>query len=418
MKRLLIIGLIFLAGSFWLPASAGAQDTVGDEISVLVDGLPVVFDVSPVIHQGRTLVPFRATAEALHIEVSWDSASRTIDAAGPNSSVRLQIGSRTAYLNNTAVNLDVPPEICNGRTLIPLRFFSEACNYQVVWESSENTIRITSPSRDMTVVGFYALGSAQASSWTNLFGVPYPQTGSGNTDVVDVLALGWYSVDSNGSLLTRSMTGWARPDGWEDVLEAGENYNLKAEMVVHATDNGGTISSLLNDKAAVARAVYDIAGEAKVYGGVNLDFEGLGYRDEGAQLSAVRDSFTSFVRLLSSRLHEINKTLTVTLHAPNSSYRGYDYRSLGEIADSIIIMAYDYGPTPEPNELVVEAIEMARAGVPPQKLLLGVSAPSETPQSLATKIAIAKRYNLKGIALWRLGVISGEMWGTLREAGL
>jgi hypothetical protein len=36
------------------------------------------------------------------------------------------IGSRQATVNGRAVILDVPPLIVNGRTLVPLRFVSEA----------------------------------------------------------------------------------------------------------------------------------------------------------------------------------------------------------------------------------------------------------------------------------------------------
>jgi len=80
-------------------------------------------------------------------------------------------------------------------------------------------------------------------------------------------------------------------------------------------------------------------------------------------------------------------------------------------------MAYDYGPKPEPVNLVRQAVEMAiAAGVPPEKLVLGISAPAETPESILTKVGIGKRYDLAGIALWRLGLVSDEMWTALRTA--
>ena len=124
--------------------------------------------------------------------------------------------------------------------------------------------------------------------------------------------------------------------------------------------------------------------------------------------------FNRFVLLLSERLRSSGKTLTLTLHPPNSYYRGYDYGALGELADRIIIMAYDYGSKPEPVHLVLQAVEMALQEVPQQKLMLGISAPYETPQSILTKVGIAKRYNLSGIALWRLGLVPAEMWSALR----
>lgn len=397
------------AGSFAPPAFALEQP----KIPVLIDGLPVVFDVEPAIQNGRTLVPFRAIAEALNVKVSWDGTTQTVKATDGKTSVRLQIGNRTAYRNESPLLLDVPPQILGERTLVPLRFFSEAFNCKVDWDDAINGVRVASPPKEMAVIGFYALGDSKTSSWTNLFGKPYPETDKGNTGAVGELALGWYSLDKDGNLLTWSRTGWQRPDGWEKVLEAAGKYGLKTEMVVHVTDGDGTVSSLLTNEAAMSTAVKQITKEAKLYQGVNLDFEGLGYKDGGEQLKAVRDAFTRFVRLLAEQINAGG--LTLTLHAPNSAYKGYDYRALGEIADRIIIMAYDYGSTPEPVNLVAQAVEMARASVPPEKLVLGISAPSETTESILTKVGIAKRYGLGGIAIWQLGLVTAGMWDALRN---
>jgi hypothetical protein len=54
--------------------------------------------------------------------------------------------------------------------------------------------------------------------------------------------------------------------------------------------------------------------------------------------------------------------------------------------------------------------------VPANKLILGISAPSENAESIAAKVGIAKRYNLNGVALWRLGLINDGMWQTLRDS--
>jgi len=412
MKRAILcftLAFLFVVGSF--PAAA-AQET--GAISVLVDGLPVNFDVEPTIQNGRTLVPFRAIAEALGVLVEWNDAARTVTATDGETVVQLQIGSSTAYCNGSPVYLDAPAVILGGRTLIPVRFFSESYGCAVDWDSKNRKVLITSPPKEMHVTGFYALGDSRTSSWTDLFGLPYPGTSVGNTDVVDELALGWYSLNRNGSLLTDSGTGWQRPDGWENVLKAAEKYGLSAEMVVHVTDGDGTLTSLLGNDAAVAAAVTGIMGEASMYGGINLDFEGLGLSDDEMQLPATREAFNRFVRLLSERAHGAGLRLTLSLHAPNSAYRGYDYKTLSEYADKIIVMAYDYGARPEPVDLVIQAVEQALKSVPREKLLLGISIPSETPESLVAKVGIAKRYRLGGIALWRLGLLTDEMWGALK----
>jgi hypothetical protein len=55
------------------------------------------------------------------------------------------LGSNIAIVNNKKVVLDVPPEIKNGRTFVPIRFVSENLGAQVEWEASTQTITIKYP---------------------------------------------------------------------------------------------------------------------------------------------------------------------------------------------------------------------------------------------------------------------------------
>ena len=415
MKFFAIILLTFLLVTFsFFPAAAPAQGQ-SREISVFIDGLAVNFDVQPVIQQNRVLVPFRAVAEALNIKVSWDNTTQTVEATDGGALVQMRVGNETAFRNGSPITLDVPPIILNGRTLIPLRFFSEAFDSKVAWDPATYSVKITPAPKEMKVVGFYALGDSRTSSWTNLFSRAYPERGTGHTDVVDELALGWYTFDEHGNLLTSSRTGWQRPPGWEDVLKAAGEYRLRTEMVIHATDRSGEISSVLSNQKDAATLIEAITAEAALYDGVNLNFEEFGLSKSSEELAAAQQLLTDFVRLLSVKLRAANKSLTLTVHPLNSAYKGYDYKALGELADQIIIMAYDYGPKPEPVSLVVQAIEMAKEIVPPQKLLLGISAYYETAESIVPKLGIAKRYELQGIALWRLGLVPREMWDVMRS---
>ena len=94
----------------------------------------------------------------------------------------------------------------------------------------------------------------------------------------------------------------------------------------------------------------------------------------------------------------------------NSAYKGYDYKTLASLADDLIIMAYQYNPVgtksqvPEPNSLVDQAIQQAlQAGVL-SRSCCSASASSETATSVDDKLGLAKRYDLKGAAFWRLGL--------------
>lgn len=238
----LIFSFIFFSTIVSQPLKANAQEKA---ITVLLDGYPLEFEVAPQLEDGTTLVPFRTIAEALNVNVDWNEASQTVTATYKNSIVKLQVGNKIAYKNNTPSKLDVAPKIMNNRVLIPLRFFSEAFSFDVEWEQETYIVKINSPAREMSVIGFYALGDEKTSSWTNLFGKKYPEYDTGNTQYFTTIALGWYSLDSSGNLLTKSSTGWQRPEGWEKVLEALSKYKLKSEMVLHVTDGDGTLFNLL-----------------------------------------------------------------------------------------------------------------------------------------------------------------------------
>ena len=125
---------------------------------LFIDGLPVSLDVPPAMQNGRILVPFRAIAEALNVEVNWDGKTQKISAAAGEDRIELTIGSKTAYHNLTPILLDVGPQIIDGRTLIPLRFFGTALGCTVNWVENSREVQISSPPTKMYVTAFYALG--------------------------------------------------------------------------------------------------------------------------------------------------------------------------------------------------------------------------------------------------------------------
>lgn len=405
------LGLPLLTAVICLLLIQPAQGAEG--VQVDLNSLPVEFDTPAVIHNDRVMVPFRGLAELLNVTVDWLSDSQTVVADSSGSQVRLQVGNSTAYQNNRAVQLDAPPLLVGGRVLVPLRFFSEAFGCQVAWKPADNQVSLVSPPEAMEVLAYYALGDKTSSSWEDLFGKPYPEQGIGHTHLVSCLALGWFSLDEKGSLLTESRTGWQRPVGWEDVLELSHSKGMTSEMTIHMVNGQGEITALLNDPEACQRAVDQITREARHYDGVNLDLEGLGLSAQGAELQEIRNKYTAFATLLAKGLHQDGKTLSVSLHAPNSSYRGYDYAALGAVCDKLIIMAYDYGPKPEPLTMVKEAVEKTVKQVPAHKVILGVSIPSENPHSISQKIELARRCDLQGIALWRLGLLDDRIWQSI-----
>ena len=92
MKRLIsVVILVCVMITSVIPVRPVAA-TAARKIEVLTDGLPVTFDVPPIIKNGRTLVPFRAVSEALNVKVTWDQNTRRITAVDSNTTVSFPTG--------------------------------------------------------------------------------------------------------------------------------------------------------------------------------------------------------------------------------------------------------------------------------------------------------------------------------------
>ncbi|NLD50513.1 MAG: hypothetical protein GX660_25505 [Clostridiaceae bacterium] len=107
----------------------------GSGISIFVDGTEPVFGsgVTPMVEEGRTLVPFRAVAECIGAEVLWNDKLKKVTVKKGDRLVELTIGSKSAFVNTKLVELDVPAKIVEGRTVLPLRFVSESLDATVTW---------------------------------------------------------------------------------------------------------------------------------------------------------------------------------------------------------------------------------------------------------------------------------------------
>ncbi|HOC53366.1 MAG TPA: copper amine oxidase N-terminal domain-containing protein [Caldisericia bacterium] len=62
--------------------------------------------------------------------------------------IKLQIGNKIAFVDDRQMELDVPPQIINGRTMVPVRFISEGLQAEVGWEDKTKTVTITMDSID------------------------------------------------------------------------------------------------------------------------------------------------------------------------------------------------------------------------------------------------------------------------------
>ncbi len=113
------------------------------EISVLFNGANLETDSAPYIKNSCTMVPARAIFEALGAEVDFDAETKTVSAKKDDAFVKIEINGLSAFVNGEEVSLAAPAEIKNSRTMVPLRFVSDAFNAQTDWDSETKTAKIT-----------------------------------------------------------------------------------------------------------------------------------------------------------------------------------------------------------------------------------------------------------------------------------
>jgi len=142
--------------------------------------------------------------------------------------------------------------------------------------------------------------------------------------------------------------------------------------------NNRLINEIINDPSARSRLIGNIIEEtlAKGYSGVDMDFEYIDAEN--------RDGYSELIRQLSDALHAEGLTLSVALapktyrEQPGQLYEGLDYALLGQYADRVLLMTYEwgykYGPplavAPLPN--VRQVVEYALSEMPDEKICLGI----------------------------------------------
>lgn len=127
-------------------AFGGISAYAAKDVTVMLDGEKMKFDVNPFIEDDRTLVPMRAIFEAVGAQVTWEEPERTVIALlqkdSSFTSIAIQIDTEYAFVNSDKKDLDVPARIVNDRTFVPLRFVMEELGADVTWDPDSYTVNI------------------------------------------------------------------------------------------------------------------------------------------------------------------------------------------------------------------------------------------------------------------------------------
>lgn len=183
-----------------------------------------------------------------------------------------------------------------------------------------------------------------------------------------------YGITNNGDLIDLND---------EELINASLNYGVLPLMHLSTlTESGGFSNELaslvLNNEDIQTRIIDQILStmRGKGYRGLDIDFEFV-YPEENLL-------YADFVRKLTNTLNPLGYEVVVAL-APKISddqqgllYQGHNYQALGDAANSVLLMTYEWGYTYGPPLAVApinnvrQVVDYALTRISPDKIFLGI----------------------------------------------
>ncbi len=227
---------------------------------------------------------------------------------------------------------------------------------------------------------FIDLGTRQPYRSLRVTGYAYPyinETVLADTlPYLSELAIFSYGFTTQGQLLPPAL-----PDDWM-ITMALQNGTAPILTLTPLDEQGRFSNYLIHNVVQNQEAVNQLIDNLletmaqKGYQGVDIDFEYI--------LAEDREAFTDFVWQVAERMRANGYHTSVAL-APKTSadqkgvlYEGKDYRALGEAADHVLLMTYEWGYTYGPPMAVAplnqvrRVVEYAVSEIPPRKIDLGI----------------------------------------------
>lgn len=190
------------------------------------------------------------------------------------------------------------------------------------------------------------------------------------------LAIFSYGFTEEGKLLPPALPV-------EELIKIAYDYDVKPILTLTPLGSDGRfnnelISRLIGNPSAIQRLITELLDEMneKGYLGLDIDFEYIKRED--------RQPFVDFVTEVVRQMSEAGFSVSVDL-APKTSanqpgvlYEGKDYAALGKVADSVLLMTYEWGykysapMAVAPINKVREVLDYAVTEIDPTKINLGI----------------------------------------------
>lgn len=115
-----------------------------DDIQVYIDQNRISYDVPPQVENSRTLVPIRKTFENLGADVIWNAKDNSVTIQKETTILKLKLNKKTVLKNGKSITIDVPVKAKDNRTFVPIRFIADSLGYIVKWNNTTRSVLISS----------------------------------------------------------------------------------------------------------------------------------------------------------------------------------------------------------------------------------------------------------------------------------
>ena len=113
------------------------------EITIKIDGKTMIpKDMPAVAIDGRTMLPMRQIATELGCEVVWNEGAQQVYVINDDYTLVFGINKNVGYQNGEEFKMDVPAMIVNDRTMLPVRALATALDLDITWDDPSRTVNI------------------------------------------------------------------------------------------------------------------------------------------------------------------------------------------------------------------------------------------------------------------------------------
>lgn len=207
-----------------------SQDSQYD---LFVDGQKITFDSSLFVIDGDFFAPLRAFSESIGLSVSWYEDLRQIVLENNADILIMTIDMKTYLFNDQTFLFNVPPQIINDRTSIPVRPIAEKFGYNYFFDEENGNIQVYTGTQIPPLLPMVSITDNE-----------YVKDPDSNKDIMA-------SIKYNGKTLQSIANDGITLQMPRDYIMSGNTLTIKREYIRTLPGGINTLTFFFSDGASV-----------------------------------------------------------------------------------------------------------------------------------------------------------------------